>query len=96
MGCTVFSYLGRIASLTIIISVVGGNEALSPQLFKHKSVGPLGWELNPGGFTAPHCGTQAVELHVHCTRQAMNMTAVSYIIKLVISIIYIFILLFQD
>lgn len=68
MGCTVFSYLRRITSLTIIITGVRENKALSPQLFKHSSAGTLSWELNPGGFTAPHCGTQAVELHV-CSRQ---------------------------
>ena len=53
MGCTVFSYLRRIASLTIIITVVRENEALSPQLFKLSSVGPLSWELNQQGLQLP-------------------------------------------
>ena len=50
MGCTVFFLSERIASLTIIITVVRENEALSPQLFKLPSVGPLSWELNQWGL----------------------------------------------
>ena len=53
MGCTVFSYLRRIASLTIIITVVRENVALSPQLFKLSSVGPLSCELNQRGLQLP-------------------------------------------
>ena len=53
MGCTVFPYLIRIASLTIIITAVRENETLSPQLFKHSSVGPLSWELNQWGLQLP-------------------------------------------
>ena len=50
MGCT---FLRRIASLTIIITVVRENKALSPQLFKLSSVSPLSWELNQRGLQLP-------------------------------------------
>ena len=53
MGCTVFFLSERIASLTIIITVVRENIALSPQLFKLSSVGPLSCELNQRGLQLP-------------------------------------------
>ena len=53
----------------------------------------VSWELSQRGLQLPIVVPKQLS---SCTQQAMNMTAVVYILKFVICIIYVFILLFQD